>query len=98
MVRKHANETQEISGRTVNASISGVLAEFPEGPRAAERVSVKLPDDPDFYAEAIVCYAVRQPPGHFLVGMRLVDKQGAWLVEPGTVRTPIEYADSENDG
>ena len=70
---------QQLSGFTVNVSENGLLVTLSEAPQAGEQVRVKLPDPGDFWAEAVVCHVVRGR-ANFLVGIRLKEKHGTWLL------------------
>lgn len=70
---------RELAGFTVNASEHGLLVTLNEAPRVGETVRVKLPEPGDFWGEAVVCHAVRGT-SNYLVGMRLKEKHGTWLV------------------
>lgn len=70
---------REVVGFTVNVSGHGLLVTLNEAPQAGERVRVKLPPPGDFWGEATVRHVVRGSH-NYLVGMKLQEKHGAWLV------------------
>ncbi len=70
---------QEISGFAVNVSEHGLLVTLDEAPAVGEWVWVQLPASGDFWGQAVVRHAIRGS-ANYLVGMRLQEQSGAWLV------------------
>ncbi len=68
-----------VSAFTVNVSENGLLVALPFPLVAGDVVRLELPGEDNFRADGVVCHAT---PGSFtcLVGIRLIEKQGNWLI------------------